>query len=1327
MTGIDRNSALKSLELALVPLPDLIDGRTECDKLSFLTNFATLINFYDSENNKNGNWAPFLLKDPVFLLAQISQTNFENVYAIYHTSTLRVEALLNQNNNNSTNLAIHLNRLFNQITNVFIKIERWAWFMQQSDQHYELRSFLLHQVKKTYSVYFWALQSLREAVLNSKTLPGVEPVRFYSFANFDEKIWNENKDKSPYWEILGYKITAADQKNTLEQQASITAANASACFNALILLGDKVFGFLHQIIHHASSEYEKIKDLKSPFPDTTLLRTFVDLTKIHQEQLNAISQKHLDFYYTDILKQGELPGSPDTAILCAELAKQTDTFRLAAGTLFNAGFDLQKNTVLFRATEDVSLNPASIASVKTLATSETGAFYLQQAAKVDTITKDENGNVLSWPTFGIDGGEPTTNLNTGIAFASPMLYLKEGQRDIYLTLTCIPATNVIDKFTNAQYFLSTSKAWIPVTGTISPYNSPLPDSLVIHFGLKPGDPAIEPFLKNPDGLITEWPLLKIVFNVLPNPADVPVINTLRIQVNVTGLSTFQFSNDLGPLSTKGPFPPFGPTPLVNSRFIIGNAEIFSKPFSWLHLELNWDTVPANFQTYYQQYNNYLSQLSPVIGEPVKPAPVADKGFFAGLKKFGSKIWNGIKNIFSTIKKVITAIIKLPFKLIEAIAKWLFTKESCDCVKDQPGPFNNVCFRVNFGILQQQVWQTLTMSKMKTVIAGNGSKTFMPYTDDTTCKPAAQAKPNTLLLFDTSEVIQTDPVTGKQEAIPCVTGQNSCFEYGTAPQVPVLVASGSSSVPSALQNIVPDPGIQNQTETYSTTSASGFLKMTLTDPTYGFGSSVYSNVVSYIALKNGIYISRKCPASKLIAQAGVPFAPKLLTFSASYSAIQTYNLFETGEYPLQCFMYTPFSTQIVYDNQVVPNQNNQQPVTGLPIKPATETENKQDIDQGIPLFPSFGFNGALFIELKQLIPANTLNLYFELARNYTDSTLSREVSFYYLADNGWNPLKVFSDGTNSFSCSGIIKLDIPGDITNAGTLMPGTNYWISIAVNGDLVSFSGTVYLKTNGFEVQRSGSAFLSDNDVPQIPAGTITKSQTAIPQIAAIIQPFASYGGKALETKSLVNKRVSNRIKTKDRAVSSDDYFRLINQEFTDVYYSKPIYNIALNSTNVYLVKAVTSPADVNAFVPLVTECLETKVQKYLQDRSSAFTAITISQFDFYYLIVNTEIEIKSSYSFESVAKQLNQALMVYLSPWISSGSVQINIDQPIISAQVADFIRNQEGVLSVQNISFQSPSTNIKGDKQVIVTADTAAFDSGLAGALFIPAIQHNIKLAS
>lgn len=75
MSGLSQNSSYESQAIYLEPNQNLIDGRTELDHLHFMARFASVLNFYNQANKLDGNWQPFLLKDPAILMAFISKTD----------------------------------------------------------------------------------------------------------------------------------------------------------------------------------------------------------------------------------------------------------------------------------------------------------------------------------------------------------------------------------------------------------------------------------------------------------------------------------------------------------------------------------------------------------------------------------------------------------------------------------------------------------------------------------------------------------------------------------------------------------------------------------------------------------------------------------------------------------------------------------------------------------------------------------------------------------------------------------------------------------------------------------------------------------------------------------------------------------------------------------------------------------------------------------------------------------------------------------------------------------------------------------------------------
>lgn len=1236
MILIDQNSAINSLNEALVPSPHLIDGRTEQDWLYFLTEFSKLINFYNDNNTIYGNWSPFLLKDPVFLMASISKTNYKKLHSDYKNSCTEIQRLV-QNESGGIPHSNALNNLFDRITANYKIIERWTHYMLRNSEIYDLKSYILQEVKTRLSIDFWAIQSFRE-YLNKLAIDGlsIASAPLQDFNSFDKSIWYINKDKTPFWQVFGFET----EHSVLQETSSITAFS----LDILTKIGDKLFQFLETIIHHAGKEFKKLNLQKGHFPDTVLLRSFVNILKVQQDRMNGLSEKHLDFYYRDILKQTKLPAIADHTFLCATLTKPTAAFTLPAGTLFNAGVDAQKNPILFASQKNVNLNPAAIASVHKLSYQDkNNPFYnLQTVDKPTEIQLDAENKAISWETFGSDDLSLSPSL-IGIGFASPMLLLREGVRTVNLTLEFDSPID-IKILQEASYFLSTQKEWLKLnlapadfTADATKQNTVFTIEIVLDVTVA----SIEPFLVNPDGLKSDWPMMKILFQNVPNLQEPPKITSITIALKVTGVKTFQLYNDFGELSTKNPYTPFGPIPLVNANFIIGNNEILSKPLDSFIVEIDWDKRPANFEMYYQQYNEYL--------HPTKTTPKAGLG--------------------RTLRSILS-------------------KPEEDVVF--PSEFTNTSFTVDFNIIQNKSWQGLKMTKIESSDIDNF---FIPIDEI----------PKSVYLFD------PEPIN----AINNILNTSSSYYVYSKPDPKSNVAQ------NGVKLLQPDPNIQKETLKFTEESSSGFIKMTLSSPEYGFGSELYANVVASIALQNGnkLAMAKDKEVTDFITAANVPFAPKIQTFSAIYNASVTYKLDGTaGDYPLQYFIYAPFSNYTVFDSETADQTNT--------FNTQIIGSSENDAAKGFPLYPSFNYNGALFIELDNLICDSTLNLYFELARNSTALTNQNDIMYYYLSDSGWKNIQPLSDQTSQFRCSGIIEIPIPADCNNNSTIMPGTKNWISIAATGNLSSFSKTTFMQTNGFSVQRTGTSFLTDIQSPQIEANAITKPETKIPEIGTIIQPFASFGGKAAEDKTDRNKRVSNSIKTKNRASTLTDYYTLIAEKFDTVYYSKVVTKKSDNSTNVYLVKKIASDNDSNAFIPLVTNALEIQVKQYLSANSSPFINLNISNFNLEYVCINISIIVDPNYQKTLVNKNVNLALKKYLSPWISNCPSEIEIDKPLVDAKVSTFVQNIEGVLSVEDVSFSSYYINpVTGVQTALKSEKKTLMPYGQA-TLLVSAPNHNIS---
>ena len=105
----------------------------------------------------------------------------------------------------------------------------------------------------------------------------------------------------------------------------------------------------------------------------------------------------------------------------------------------------------------------------------------------------------------------------------------------------------------------------------------------------------------------------------------------------------------------------------------------------------------------------------------------------------------------------------------------------------------------------------------------------------------------------------------------------------------------------------DVSIQNKPLKIPITRKVDFMKMTLTNPSEGFGSSIYPYVVSDVAILNAKIISSSKPDySKIAPPPSKPFVPKVKLLTANYSASVSYDFTDAASLEgLDFFYLTPF--------------------------------------------------------------------------------------------------------------------------------------------------------------------------------------------------------------------------------------------------------------------------------------------------------------------------------------------------------------------------------------------------------------------------------------
>ena len=1297
MEVINRNKAINSIRNALDCHRQLIDGRTEQDYLNFLANFSSLINFYDDKNELYDSWNPVLLKDSTILTACISKSDFNTIQNLYLHTWEKINA-----QNSFKQSGFLLESVLLQLIKVFNKIADWSSFMIKSDKNYDLKTYLLRQVESNYAKYLWALLDLKEELHNSKLLNDITAVEWERFQNYDEKTWRDPRYQDPFWKVLNIDYP-------------LKSKNLEAVFNGVEKTGDKLLAFFKKLHDHASIEFNKLKLDSVEFPDTLLIRTFVKLLLEQQEDLNSISCKLLNFYYTDILKQTPQEAVADRAYLCIDLGKTNSTFDLPINSLFNAGFDTNKRQIAFKSIHPVSLNTGKIASAYTLSKSavEDGdALKLLKIENPGKLKKNESGSTITWNTFGSSTITQTSPLEMGFAIASPILLLNEGTRDITITLSF--DNSISTSFINsAKFFFSTTSKWLQVQkqNKISEESS----CVDLKFTLNPTEPPITNFKKNPDGLVSSWPMFKVLFNTFPDLNDPPNITSLTVNVVVFGLQSLALYNDHGALSTKQPFQLFGASAEEGSNFMIGSAEAFSKPLDLFNIEFDWLNLPDDFRDYYFEYNAYL-------------ANAFSSTCRIDFKIVGQSLKNLINKILLQLKKRIPKWLKgiIP----EFLKKWARKLiEEFENALSGKTTFNNCCFQVGFSQLQNGSWTDINLKKkescyLKKKENHNGTHKTIECPDfvlDSQCN--LSKSPSGALLFSPKGNLCL--LNSKSDVKnPIKTPNPSVFLYDKGVKGDGLILA--------------DPTLQSKPLKYSSHSESGFMRMTLNSPEYGFGNEIYAKVVSAIAMINALIITgiinistiRKLlkklmgtsddpqPKTAFVNAASKPFAPKVKKFTANYVASQTFEFEKVkGEYPIQFFSYSVFKNYEVYNSPPAPVEP--VPILHGPVKTKPKIPNYP-----MPVYPEFKYNGALYLEFEDVTPPMDINLYFELAPSFYEySATNNNLEFNYLSEKGWETLPIMNDGTANFSCSGILSANLQEDATNSHPHMPGSNYWIAIGVNCSPDSFPQTAFLKANAIEVERAGTDFLKDKATPIIKSNTITKPLGNMPQIANVMQPFSSFGGIPAESHKDMYLRVCNRLKTKDRIITPADIYTSLKHKFPEICYSRSIFDASNNTTSVYVVPEIENVNALNAFIPRLNNCKLEAISKYLNSHSSVFNTFVAKNFNLHLVTVSAFLYVDSTVESATFKESVIQKLNLYISPWIVSQENQIPFCSGLTVQQLEQFFLGFPEVESVDHVSKEVKEFSL--GMETVKNQVHKTQDSCKSTKLYVPDLKQEITI--
>ncbi|QRR00607.1 hypothetical protein [Dyadobacter sandarakinus] len=216
------------------------------------------------------------------------------------------------------------------------------------------------------------------------------------------------------------------------------------------------------------------------------------------------------------------------------------------------------------------------------------------------------------------------------------------------------------------------------------------------------------------------------------------------------------------------------------------------------------------------------------------------------------------------------------------------------------------------------------------------------------------------------------------------------------------------------------------------------------------------------------------------------------------------------------------------------------------------------------------DGNLRLGFEDLLPGQTLSLLFHFAdgSGNPDHIAPEEVVWSYLRNDEWvrvPPRFILLDETLRLCKTGIVRFQVPSDINNGNTLAMGEGgrkdlYWLQASARNNPrrnIYVSAMPHLvdifpqaATAVFENHRNDLGHLPAG----LPAGSITEPRFRDAGISQVIQPFASFDGRLGESADVTSyyRRIQERLRHRNRAVTIWDYERLLLEKFPKVALAK-------------------------------------------------------------------------------------------------------------------------------------------------------------------------------
>ena len=622
---------------ALLPSYVKIDERSREDLLLFLSELSTQFNYYNFQDEIEGDWREFLQADMLIMITAISRLDFTR----WQEKQSRIQEAL-ESVSGDAKLYTLMAELFNLIFTIANQLAAHLQQLKKADQQ-GLTWIYTDQIMESIAEDVLKMLQFEEQAI----LLFTPATHFRTIAVTDE---------------LASNFPALARKTNRIAPVFLGYQSLNEIYNDLRTK-------FYQITSAAQFYLRRRPDALEHHPHIGMLMAFTQLYGHLQDKLNKLTGQHQDYYYRNVLGLKQKPAIPDQVHIFLDAQPQSMPVTVPKGTAMTVETGTGTAPVTYRMAHDLRVSHTSIRSLRTVYVNQYRQIKTEDPHLSDIIEAQVYAAthevpppaayipgalpVTSWPMLG----EPQQDLprdkrtmeetEMGVILASPLLYLTEGQRTVELDFYFEPAsfekllayiqnfaavTNkqealVMSELLSSAFVISytTATGWekLPKQSIRASNRSGGVNAFFITLVYEVNAPAAAIYdpLIHGGAYQSKLPLLRLLLNnnSFHHPYSyLPMLwlERVSLRAQVKGYRSVKLFNNAGPLSPANPFQLFGPQPTIGSFLDIRDSNVFNHYTKTFRIQLEWLELPHvenGFDEHYAAYNAGMTNNSFVAG------------------------------------------------------------------------------------------------------------------------------------------------------------------------------------------------------------------------------------------------------------------------------------------------------------------------------------------------------------------------------------------------------------------------------------------------------------------------------------------------------------------------------------------------------------------------------------------------------------------------------------------------------------------------------------------------------------------------------------------